>query len=326
MSKRRKNELKPLTASAVTKILGESIPDFEEAEKLFYSNERAKNRLPRTIAWHKENIHAFKKAMKEQNIPLNPTAITHRIIKNNLILYAIDKWGNQPQTVNMRLRTLKQFFSFLVDEGYLTENPAEKIETLKTKDTLIHSLSPDQIRKLLSIPDKKTFTGLRDYTLMLLLLDTGLRLSEISGLLVSDINFSEGYIKVLGKGGRERTVPLQGKLKRALKNYLAHRGTDLSHDYCFVTIDNTPWRNRSIQERIELISAKAGITEIRTSPHIWRHTFARLYILNGGDPFSLKKILGHKSWEMVHRYVNLFGSQVNTQHKKASPVEHLDDI
>ena len=326
MSRRRKNDLKPLTANAVSKILGEPVPDIEEAEKLFYSNERAKNRSLRTIDWHKENIHVFKKAMKEQNIPLNLAAITQRIIKNNLILYAIDKWGNQPQTVNMKLRTLKQFFRYLVEEGYLTENPAENIETLKTKDTLVHSLSPEQIRKMLSVPDRKTFTGLRDYTLMLLLLDTGLRLSEVSGLLTSDINFSEGFIKVLGKGSKERTVPLQGKLKKVLKTYLAHRGTDLSHDYCFVTIDNTPWRNRSIQERLELISGKAGITEISTSPHIWRHTFARLYILNGGDPFSLKKILGHKSWEMVHRYVNLFGSQVNTQHKKASPVEHLDGI
>ncbi len=160
---------------------------------------------------------------------------------------------------------------------------------------------------------------------MMLLLDTGLRLSEVSALQLGDINFAEGHIKVMGKGARERTVPLQRKLKKLLKQYLAHRGSDIDDDHVFITVDYTPMSNRTIQERIEIISGKAGLGNIRTSPHTWRHTFARMYILNGGDPFSLKKILGHKSWEMVHHYVNLFGTEVISQHKKASPLENLHD-
>ena len=264
--------------------------------------------------------------MGEQQIPLDLATITYRTIRNHLVLYAIEQWNNKPRTINMRLQTLRQFFDFLVDEGYLRENPVTRVTKLNDPDSLVVALSPDQIRRMLAVPDKKTFTGFRDYTIMLLLLDTGLRLSEVSGLLIGEghINFSEGWMKVLGKGARERTVPLQGKLKKTLKTYLAHRGQDLDHEFCFVTIDNQPLSNRTIQDRMKLISRKAGITDIRTSPHIWRHTFARLYILNGGDPFSLKKILGHKSWEMVHRYVNLFGSQVKDQHKKASPLENLE--
>lgn len=160
---------------------------------------------------------------------------------------------------------------------------------------------------------------------MILLLDTGLRLSEVSGLRMDNINFNENYIKVMGKGAKERIVPLQRKLKKLLKDYLVHRGSEPDHDFVFVTIDNEPASNRGIQERIEIISKKAGVTELRTSPHTWRHTFAKLYILNGGDPFSLKRILGHSSWEMVHRYVNMFGTEVNSQHRKASPLENLDD-
>lgn len=325
MSKRRKNKLQPVAAQTVVKLYNEAVPDFEEAERLFYANEKARNRLKRTIAWHRENIQAFKKAIREQSVELNLDSITHRVIKNNFVLYTIEKWGNKPQTVNMRLRTLRQFFSFLVDEGYLAENPASRIEKLKTAETLIVAMNKDQVRRLLSVPDRSTFTGLRDYTIMLLLLDTGLRLSEVSGLRLGDISYTESYIKVMGKGARERTVPLQRKLKKALKDYLVHRGDGLDHDYTFVTVENRPMNNRGIQERLEIISRKAGVTEVRTSPHTWRHTFARLYILNGGDPFYLKRILSHKSWEMVHHYVNLFGSEVNSQHLKASPLENLHD-
>jgi integrase/recombinase XerD len=198
------------------------------------------------------------------------------------------------------------------------------VERLKTADVLIVSLSQDQVRRLMDVPDRKTFTGIRDYTIMSLLLDTGLRLSEVKGLRTGDLHFNENYLKVMGKGAKERVVPLQGKLKKLLKEYLSYRGK-LEHDTVFAGIDNNPITTRNIQNRLSIIAQKAGVTEIRTSPHTWRHTFARMYIVNGGDPFSLKKILGHNSWEMVHRYVNMFGGEVPAQHQKASPLSHLSD-
>lgn len=325
MVKRRKNQLQPTLDQKAVKLFQEAVPTFEEAEKLFYAGEKAKNRAKRTIAWHRENIHVFKKALLEQGIKLDLEKITHRIIRNNLVLYSIEKWGNKPQTVNMRLRTLRQFFDFLVSEGYLAENPAARVEKLSTEKTLIISMTNEQVKRLLAVPDRKTFTGLREYTLMTLLLDTGLRLSEVSNLHLGDINFVENCIKVMGKGAKERIVPLQRKLKKVIKEYLTHRGADIDHDFVFITIENQPMKKRLIQERIEIISNKAGVNEVRTSPHVWRHTFARFYIVNGGDPFSLKRILGHNSWEMVHHYVNLFSSEVSSQHKKYSPLENLHD-
>jgi integrase/recombinase XerD len=325
MNKRRKNLLEPVNAQVAVKLFREAVPSFEEAEALFYASEKAKNRQKRTIAWHRENIRAFKRALREQGIGLDLEGITHRTIRNNLVLYSIEKWDNKPQTVNMRLRTLRQFFAFLAGEGYLAENPAARVQRLKAAETLITAMNKDQVRQLLAVPDRKTFTGLRDYTMMVLMLDTGLRLSEVSGLRTGDINFKEGIIKVMGKGARERAVPLQAKLKKTMKEYLAHRGSEPDHDFIFVTIDNGPMKNRSIQERLEIISRKAGVNGVQTSSHIWRHTFARFYVMNGGDPFSLKRILGHRSWEMVHHYVNLFGTEISSQHKKASPLENLID-
>ena len=326
MKKKRRNNQLEGTNNQIVKLDQEACPTFEEAEQLFYSEEKSKNRLKRTIAWHRENLHAFKKALKEQNIEPDLEKINYRTIKNNFILYAIEKWDNKPQTINMRIRTLRQFFRFLIQEGYLAENPVARVNKLKTEEVLVVSMTRGQVIKIMSTSNRKTFTGLRDFTVMILLLDTGLRLSEISHLKISDINFKERLIKVMGKGARERVVPFQRKCKKQLKEYLHYRGTELDHDYLFVTIDNEPIKNRSIQERFEILTHKAGLTGIKTSPHIWRHTFARLYILNGGDPFSLKKILGHNSWEMVHRYVDLFGSQITSQHQKASPVENFEDF
>lgn len=99
MSKRRKNQLQPLTEQTAVRLFKEAVPDFEEAERLFYADQKAKNRLKRTIAWHRENLHVFKKALREQSLDLDLEKVTHRTIKNNLVLYAIEKWGNKPQTV-----------------------------------------------------------------------------------------------------------------------------------------------------------------------------------------------------------------------------------
>jgi len=216
MSKRRKNQLSVKKKMPVVSV-PEIVPSFVEAEKLFYLNEKAKNRSKRTIDWHRENLHSFKKALKEQEIELEIEKINPRIIKNNLVLYALDKWNNKPQTVNMRLRT-HQFFRFLVSEGYLQDNPVDKIERLSTEKVLIVSLSKDQVRLLLAAPDRNTFTGVRDYTIMNLLLDTGLRVSEISSITLGNLNFKDNYIQVLGKGAKERTVPFQGALKKLSKN------------------------------------------------------------------------------------------------------------
>lgn len=94
MVKRRKNQLPILDQKAVN-LFQEAVPSFEEAEKLFYAGEKAKNRAKRTITCHRENIHAFKKALREQGIDLDLEKITHRTIRNNLVLYAIEKWGNK---------------------------------------------------------------------------------------------------------------------------------------------------------------------------------------------------------------------------------------
>ncbi|KNZ69318.1 tyrosine recombinase XerD [Thermincola ferriacetica] len=314
MAKRRKRFLQ-------TKDVPAANLSFDEAVHMFLDELKIRNRSKRTIEWHRENFHAVRKVFREQKVQLSIPLATSTV-KKHLVLYCKEQLNQQPRTINMRLGSLKMLHSYLVKEGYLDVNPLADIDSLKLPKNIPVSLTDEQIERLLRVPDRKTFTGLRDFTIMLLLLETGIRVSELANIKLKDINLKDGYIKIFGKGAKERNVPIQSKFKKVLSEYLLHRG-DLDTDALFVTVDNTPLKVRSIQERIEIIAEKAGITEIRTSPHIWRHTFARKYIVNGGDVFSLKQILGHSGWQMVHHYVNLFSSDVFKKHQQFSPVQNL---
>lgn len=227
-------------------------------------------------------------------------------------------------TVNMYLRGFRAFFAYLNDEGFITENPAKNVKALKTEKTVIETFSKTQLRSLLETPNRATFTGYRNYVIMLTLIDTGMRLSELEGMRVSDINWSDRAIKVRGKGRKERMVPFQLTLDKHLREYIAIRGM-LDHDYVFVNIDNNPIKKRTVQEDIRDIGKSANIKGVRVSPHTFRHTFAKMYVMNGGDAMSLQKILGHTTLEMVRVYVNMFATDITRQHRKYSPLDRLDD-
>ena len=148
-------------------------------------------------------------------------------------------------------------------------------------------------------------------------------MSELVGITMDDIKWTENKIVVLGKGDKERAVPFQRQVKTALQRYVEIRGHIDNVPHLFITVDNEPMVQRTVQERINDYGKKTGIRGVRVSPHTFRHTFAKLYIKNGGDPFSLQAILGHTTLEMVRNYVNMFSDDVQEQHKKFSPIEHL---
>ncbi|MBR2565427.1 MAG: tyrosine-type recombinase/integrase [Paenibacillus sp.] len=225
-------------------------------------------------------------------------------------------------TVDRMLRGWKAFFNFMHHEGHLPENPAATIKPLRYEKKVIETFTKDQLNKLLNSPNKATFTGYRDYVIMLVLTDTGVRIAEVEGMRLTDIDWNNRYVRVRGKGRKERFVPFGSTLHRHLKEYVSIRGM-LDHDFLFVNIDNGPLGKRSMQDYVRIYGQDAGIQGVRVSPHTFRHTFAKMYVMNGGDPFSLQKILGHTSLEIVRMYVNLFGTDVVKQHKKYSPLERL---
>lgn len=237
-------------------------------------------------------------------------------------LEAKQKAGVTATTVNMYLRGWRAFFTFLYEGGFIRENPAARVKFVLGEKRIIETFSRAQLKALLDVPDRATFTGYRDYVAMLIMLDTGVRVSELVGIRMSDINYAERTIKIRGKGRKERLVPFQTTLERHLRTYEEIRGY-LETDALIVTIDNTPMRPRSMQDNIAKIGLASGITGVRVSPHTFRHTFAKMYVMNGGDMASLQRILGHATLDMVRTYVNLFSTDVSRQHAKYSPLERL---
>ncbi|ALS28813.1 integrase [Paenibacillus sp. 32O-W] len=267
----------------------------------------------------------MKDAFLEQEVPLDIYSVTSRDVKNHFVAYLIDR-GKSDNTVNGRIKGVKQFFRYLFEEGWMTNNIADELHVVKAEKLMIQTFTREQVSDLLEQPDRKTFTGFRDYTMMMVLLETGMRISELCNLKTGDLFFKEQEIRISkGKGGKARRVPFQQTCAKIVRNYLDIRG-DLETDALFVNINNEPISTRALQEKMQAYGKAAGIQGVRVSPHTFRHTMAKFYILNGGDPFTLRRILGHATLDMVEYYVELFSSDIKKQHKKFSPVENMKRI
>mgnify|MGYP001603328615 CR=1 FL=1 len=197
------------------------------------------------------------------------------------------------------------------------------IEKPKVEKKLLRPLNMDQVRLLLAQPKTKTFCGFRNWTMMLLMLDTGLRLGEVLGLRRDRIDWQASRLTVLGKGDKERAVPFGGAVKKALWDYAQWRGDVAGQDIFFLDQFGGQICPRHFQIRLKRYGKAANIEGVRVSPHTLRHTFATQYILNGGDAFSLQAMLGHSTLEMVKIYVRLANRDVALQHQRYSPIDKL---
>ena len=181
------------------------------------------------------------------------------------------------------------------------------------------------MRKVLYSFNSNTYLGLRNYTIVRLFLDTGMRLGELSQLQLMDVNLEDGFVMVHGKGGKDRYVPIGREMVKGLWKYIKTRATmeDFQTSSLFLTEKGRPLTSRAIQLVFKRLDKKINLGNVKLSPHIMRHSFALAYIENGGDPFSLQRILGHSSQETTSKYVNMARTNVKSQHSKYSPGERL---
>ncbi|GAA0840704.1 hypothetical protein GCM10008915_36840 [Bifidobacterium pullorum subsp. gallinarum] len=301
--------------------------DFEVACQAYLRYCRIRNLTDETLNFYRDTTKELVKQLGALNVE-RPLDVT-----KDHVLSAIEAKQNEKikrgraetpadATINKLIRGWRAFFNWMHTEGFVGENPVKGIGTIKSERRIIETFSNAQIKTLLETPNRSSFTGYRDYVIMLTLLDTGVRISELAGIEMHDIDWKDRTIVVYGKGRKERLVPFSRTLEKQLRLYLEIRGV-LDHDKVFVNIDNDPFQVRGIQQAIQLYGKEARIKGVRVSPHTFRHTFAKMYVMNGGDSFSLQKILGHTSLEIVRMYVNLFGTDVSAQHAKFSPLERL---
>ncbi len=310
--------------TTVKNDLAQRVKNFtwEESVESFLDSMKLRGLSPYTRRWYKENLQAVVKSLRECKFATEPGLITESMLQE-VVLKMIDA-GLSPTTINHRVRSLKLFYRYLMSESMVDKNPAQRLERKKEHRTLIETFSEEQLILILSAPDRSRFVGLRDYVIMLLLLDTGVRLSELVGIKLPDLKLADSEIIITeGKGGKARRVFISPKTRDALKKYLQARGDIPGTPSLFVTVENEPMKRRNVQERISIYGQQVKLEGVRVSPHTFRHTFAKMYILRGGDPFSLQALLGHSTLDMVRHYVNLWGSDLQKMHRQFSPVGHL---
>lgn len=291
----------------------------QAAIEMFIKSRKLKNLTSNTAAFYSQTLAKFT-AFLEENDVIKPNDVILEDVQE-FIQMRMDK-GNSVPTINKYIRSLRAFFNFLCSAGYMFENPMESIDKLVEDKRIIRTLSRDQVQVLLDAPNRSTPVGFRNYVFLLLLLDTGMRLEEALSFCVEDIFWQERVIQVFGKNRQERVIPFSEVLAVHLLEYMGLRG-DTDSNIFFTNADGQPLRRRTIQEEISDYGKVAGIKGVRVSCHSLRYTFARNYLLNGGNIMTLKVILGHKTLAMTELYCEMFQPDISRQHTKYSPVSSM---
>ena len=229
-------------------------------------------------------------------------------------------------TVNCYLRAIRAVWGWLMAEEFIEVNPFDKIKVPKAPKKVITPFSDDQLRAFFAAIDAKSPAGFRDLTIVQTFLDTGIRLTELTDLKLNEVNLIQRCLKIHGKGNKERIVPIGITLQKALAKYINKYRPNPQYplaDNLFLSKDGMPLTSNRVQSIIEVYAIKAGIEGVRSSPHTFRHTFAISYLRNGGDVFTLQRILGHETLDMVRNYVTLAQSDLQAAHLRCSPIDNL---
>ena len=268
---------------------------FSRASEAFRLRCRAQNLSPLTVGWYAQILGLFGRFLEAQEVTLI------REVTPDLVRRYLDdlRSRNSSGTIARTYCGLRCFFGFLSRERLIPASPFILVEKPRMERKLVHPLSIEQARLLLSAPNQKRFIGQRIWTMMILILDTGLRLGEVISLRVDRVNFEANSLTVMGKGNKEREVPFGSTSKQALWNYVLRHGDIPGQDLVFVNQYGDRLCRRWVDRAFKLLGEKVGIKGVRVSPHTLRHTFATQYIMNGGDAFSLQHILGHYVFSFV---------------------------
>jgi len=293
----------------ILKLL-DPIADFPSATASFLRACEVRNLSTRTLHFYSEYLQPWLIFAEKEGLTPRSTSPGHL----QGFLLSLPAYLS-PATKNAHLRAVKALFGWLVGEGWLEKNPVAGMKPQKERRTVLPVFSAEALAALLAQPDRKTFCGLRDYTLMVILADTGLRISEALGLRLGDVDLREGLLTVVGKGNKMRQVPIGQKAKRVLWRWIEARGDIPGQDLVFVNRRGEAWRFRQAERAIAQYGRKAKLRGVRVSPHTFRYTFATM--------FTLQRILGHSSLEMVRRYAQQVVSDLQEKHRIYSPVDRM---
>ncbi len=276
-----------------------------------------RNVSPHTCAAYRRDLSGFREFLAANGGADLPAlqALDHLLLRRYLA--ALHR-HNQRTSIARKLSSLRTFFRYLVREGLLSANPAEGLATPKRNRYLPKTLSVDEASLLMERGHGATSLALRDRAILELLYSSGLRISELTGLDVGALDLRENLVRVLGKGRKERIVPVGRKAQAALCAYLGARGPAGDDQPLFTNHRGGRLTPRSVQRHLKIHLLKAGILK-DISPHALRHSFATHLLDGGADLRAIQELLGHASLSTTQRYTQVSVDQLMAVYDKAHP-------
>lgn len=276
----------------------ESVGDLTALIPSFERSLRAANKSPKTIETYGDACRQLVAFLTEKGMPTEATAITREHVETFIEhLLAI----RSAATANTRYRSLSRLFGYLVDEGEITDSPMAKMKPPKVPEELVPVLSDDDLRKLLKACEGKEIEARRDTAIIRLFVDTGMRLGELAGLKLEDVDLTQDVAIVMGKGRRPRSCPFGDKTAQAVDRYirLRSRTHHAGGEWLWVGLKGR-MTDSGIRQMLERRAQQAGIGHIH--PHQLRHTFANNWLREGGNEGDLMRLAGWRSRQMLSRY------------------------
>lgn len=289
----------------------------------FISYQICKGSTNKTISYYRQQIQYF--IDFSDNIDISNVTLElyekyviylkNKKVENN---NKIKEKNLSSHTIKTYITALKSFLNFAYNNGYIKEKIY--IPSYKTKKNTIVVLSGEQIKSIIGYYKTDNFFGVRDLLIISLMLDCGLRVSEVCYLNIEDISCDLGIIRVNGKGQKQRLVPLSESTEKYFNIYIKY----FKRKYGALIVDYSYSRltTSAISSILRRLKKELGFEKL--NPHYFRHTFATLFLLNGGDPINLQTILGHTTLKMTEEYIHIANQMSIANQKTFSPLSNLN--
>jgi integrase/recombinase XerC len=288
---------------------------------------------PHTVIAYRTDLEQFYEFLSLQYGISHISAVTHSMIRSWLV-FLLEK-QNSPRSINRKITTLKSFYKFLIKEGMISQNPVRKIITPRTSRRLPVFVEKEKMDLLLDEIDfGEGFHALRDRLIIEMFYSTGMRLSELLHLKISDIDFHYSTIKVLGKRNKERLIPFSDKFGKLLKTYIIARTDAIGRDaingvsanvgispvsqYLFFTKSGKKLYPKMVYRIVNAYLGQVTTIEKR-SPHVLRHSFATHLLNNGAELNAVKELLGHANLSATQVYTHITIEKLKKIYQQAHP-------
>ncbi|WAH39056.1 site-specific tyrosine recombinase XerD [Alicyclobacillus dauci] len=272
-----------------------------------------------TLESYERDLHTFQAFLKKRGHVVPRDVEQHHI---GAFLGHLHDLGRANSTISRNLASIRSFFHFLVREEVILRDPTLHVETPKIEKRLPRVLTPEEVERLLRAPDKSSSSGLRDYAMLELLYATGIRVSELVSLNCGDVHLSGGFLRCMGKGGKERIIPIGEYALQAMHSYLELARpvfvSSKASDAIFLNHHGTQMSRQGFWKIMKKYAREAGIVKDIT-PHTLRHSFATHLLERGADLRAVQEMLGHADISTTQIYTHVTKGRLKEIYASAHP-------